>query len=115
MDFLTLENGIFAALAFYVIDRLLKIIAEKKKNGSGGETASKNDSRDRILTTRNIVADVQERQKNMMSPIFMSHGKIDDIHEVVTAKGTGGAPMIYNPDLHTAITNLTVAIKDLKK
>jgi len=110
-ELLTIETIGVAGLSLFVIDKLFKVIMAKKSGN--GESTLKNESRDRILETKNNIKDVQNRQKSMMPDFYEQKGQVKAMHKIITATGNSGAPKVYNPDLHAAITGLTNAVERL--
>jgi len=78
------------------------------------ENQYRNESRDKIMATYEIIRDVQERQKNRDKSFFEMMGKVEDMEKIITAI-ENGTPLVYQPKLDIQMRELINEVKDLKR
>ena len=107
--------GVMFGFLFYVLKMVFDLVKSKQNQPEEEkESASKNDSRDKIMATYEIVRDVQERQKNRDKAFFEMKGEVEDICEIITAK-ISGTPIVYQPQMDIAVKDLSRLMTELNK
>ncbi len=106
MDAVTLKYGAAIAIAFYVIERLFKLVNSLVKTKKApAEQQLKESSRTMIQQTHDTLVEVK--------PAFWeTKNQCNDIHKIITASDKG-APLVYNKGLEASITSLNFCIQTL--
>lgn len=110
----------FGGLAIFVIRELFKLIYYMmQQRRTAGEIELKNTSREKINTTNNNVAQLQNLSTEIKPHFFKMKEDLDEVHDVITEKEKG-VPLVYNKGLEIAVERLngnmltqTTALRDL--
>jgi hypothetical protein len=116
-ELVLIKYGVGMGLAIYVIKQLFVLVGmlvkalNKNKKGPD-ENQLKETSRERIKESNDTL-------KTIKPEFFRMKDKVEDVHEVITAK-VEGVPLVYNKGLEKSIerlngtmTNLASSIKTL--
>ena len=118
-DVQTLKNLGIAAVAIYFGTLIYKIgmglLNYANKKSLPDETEIRNKTREKIQDTNLKVNEIRNHQQKYIRDYFDTKNETHEMHEIVTLKGRGGTPAVYNPEMHDLLKDLNHNAKILSK
>jgi len=106
--------GVLVVIVGWMGKLIWQLVNKQNEPDQKQEAQIRNDSRDKIMATYEIVRDVQERQKNRDKAFFEMKGETSEIHEVITEK-IDGTPIIYQPRIDIAVRDIKAILHSMEE